>query len=165
MRYNLIRKMDISDGPGVRVSVFLQGCEFHCKNCFNPETWNFDGGKEFTDEHIDEIMKLCGASHIKGLSILGGEPLHPRNIEATTKIAKTFKEKYPNKDLWVWSGFIFDDDMRKKEVFKYIDTLVDGQYVDELHNPTLKWRGSSNQRVIDVQKSLKENKVILVENT
>ena len=165
MRYNLIRKMDISNGPGVRVSVFLQGCEFHCKNCFNPETWNFDGGKEFTDEHIDEIMKLCGASHIKGLSILGGEPLHPRNIEATTKIAKTFKEKYPNKDLWVWSGFIFDDDMRKKEVFKYIDTLVDGQYVDELHNPTLKWRGSSNQRVIDVQKSLKENKVILVENT
>ncbi len=165
MRYNLIRKMDISDGPGVRVSVFLQGCEFHCKNCFNPETWNFDGGKEFTDEHIDEIMKLCGASHIKGLSILGGEPLHPRNIEATTKIAKTFKEKYPNKDLWVWSGFIFDEDMRKKEVFKYIDTLVDGQYVDELHNPTLKWRGSSNQRVIDVQKSLKENKVILVENT
>lgn len=165
MRYNLIRKMDISDGPGVRVSVFLQGCEFHCKNCFNPETWSFDGGKEFTDEHIDEIMKLCGASHIKGLSILGGEPLHPRNIEATTKIAKTFKEKYPNKDLWVWSGFIFDDDMRKKEVFKYIDTLVDGQYVDELHNPTLKWRGSSNQRVIDVQKSLKENKVILVENT
>ena len=165
MRYNLIRKMDISDGPGVRVSVFLQGCEFHCKNCFNPETWNFDGGKEFTDEHIDEIMKLCGASHIKGLSILGGEPLHPRNIEATTKIAKTFKEKYPNKDLWVRSGLIFDDDMRKKEVFKYIDTLVDGQYVDELHNPTLKWRGSSNQRVIDVQKSLKENKVILVENT
>ena len=165
MRYNLIRKMDISDGPGVRVSVFLQGCEFHCKNCFNPETWNFDGGKEFTDEHIDEIMKLCGASYIKGLSILGGEPLHPRNIEATTKIAKAFKEKYPNKDLWVWSGFIFDDDMRKKEVFKYIDTLVDGQYVDELHNPTLKWRGSSNQRVIDVQKSLKENKVILVENT
>ena len=165
MRYNLIRKMDISDGPGVRVSVFLQGCEFHCKNCFNPETWNFDGGKEFTDEHIDEIMKLCGASHIKGLSILGGEPLHPRNIEATTKIAKAFKEKYPNKDLWVWSGFIFDENMRKKEVFKYIDTLVDGQYVDELHNPTLKWRGSSNQRVIDVQKSLKENKVILVENT
>ena len=165
MRYNLIRKMDISDGPGVRVSVFLQGCEFHCKNCFNPETWNFDGGKEFTDEHIDEIMKLCGASHIKGLSILGGEPLHPRNIEATTKIAKAFKEKYPNKDLWVWSGFIFDEKMRKKEVFKYIDTLVDGQYVDELHNPTLKWRGSSNQRVIDVQKSLKENKVILVENT
>lgn len=165
MRYNLIRKMDISDGPGVRVSVFLQGCEFHCKNCFNPETWDFDGGKEFTDEHIDEIMKLCGASHIKGLSILGGEPLHPRNIEATTKIAKAFKEKYPNKDLWVWSGFIFDENMRKKEVFKYIDTLVDGQYVDELHNPTLKWRGSSNQRVIDVQKSLKENKVILVENT
>lgn len=165
MRYNLIRKMDISDGPGVRVSVFLQGCEFHCKNCFNPETWNFDGGQEFTDEHIEQIMKLCGASHIKGLSILGGEPLHPRNIETTTKIAKTFKERYPNKDIWMWSGFVFDDNMRKKDVFKYVDVLVDGQFVDELHNPTLKWRGSSNQRVINVQESLKENKVILVENT
>ena len=164
MRYNLIRKMDISDGPGVRVSVFLQGCEFHCKNCFNPETWNFDGGQEFTDEHIEQIMKLCGASHIKGLSILGGEPLHPRNIETTTKIAKTFKERYPNKDIWMWSGFVFDDNMRKKDVFKYVDVLVDGQFVDELHNPTLKWRGSSNQRVIDVKKTIKKGDIVLYED-
>ncbi len=164
MRYNLIRKMDISNGPGVRVSVFLQGCEFHCKNCFNPETWDFEGGKEFTDEHIEKIMKLCESSNVKGLSILGGEPLHPRNIETTTKIAKAFKENYPDKDIWVWSGFTFDN-MREKEVFKYIDVLVDGQYKDELHSPKLKWRGSSNQRVIDVQKSLNENNVILVENT
>lgn len=164
MRYNLIRKMDISNGPGVRVSVFLQGCEFHCKNCFNPETWDFEGGKEFTDEHIEKIMKLCESPNVKGLSILGGEPLHPRNIETTTKIAKAFKENYPNKDIWVWSGFTFDN-MREKEVFKYIDVLVDGQYKDELHSPKLKWRGSSNQRVIDVQKSLNENNVILVENT
>ena len=161
MRYNLIRKMDISNGPGVRVSIFMQGCEFHCKNCFNPETWDFKGGKEeFTDDTIKEVLELCEPEHIKGLSILGGEPMHPNNIEGTTKLAKAFKEKYPNKTLWIWSGFLFDKDLKDKEVLKYVDTLVDGQYVDELHDFTLKWRGSSNQRVIDVQESLKQGKVI-----
>ncbi len=160
MRYNLVRKMDISNGPGVRVSVFMQGCEFHCKNCFNPETWNFEGGNEFTQDTINEIMDLCGEKHVKGLSILGGEPMHPKNIEATTKLAKVFKEKYPNKNLWVWSGFKFDEDLKNKEVLNYIDVLIDGQYKDELHDPTLKWKGSTNQRVIDVQRSLKNNKII-----
>ena len=160
MRYNVIRKMDISNGPGVRVSVFMQGCAFHCKNCFNPETWDFDGGKEFTDYTIEEVINLCNQGHIKGLSILGGEPMHPNNIEGTTKLAKAFKEKYPEKNIWVWSGFLFDKDLKDKEVLNYIDVLVDGTYKDELHDPTLKWRGSSNQRVIDVQKSLKENKVV-----
>ena len=163
MRYNLIRKMDISNGPGVRVSIFMQGCAFHCKNCFNPETWDFEAGKEFTSETIDEVLELCGQSHIKGLSILGGEPMHPKNIEATTMLAKAFKEKYPEKTIWVWSGFLFDKDLKDKEVLNYIDVLVDGQYVDELHDFTLKWRGSSNQRVIDVQKSLAENQVVLFE--
>ncbi len=162
MKYNVIRKMDISNGPGIRVSVFMQGCEFHCKNCFNPETWNFEDGKDFTQESIDEVMKLCGENHIKGLSILGGEPMHPKNIEATTKLAKEFKEKYPNKNLWVWSGFKFDEDLKDKEVMKYVDVLVDGRYVDDLHDPTLKWKGSSNQRVIDVQNSLKTNEVVLM---
>ena len=148
MKYNLIRKMDISNGPGVRVSVFMQGCEFHCKNCFNPNTWGFDEGTDFTEETIDKILDLCGQDYVKGLSILGGEPMHPRNIEATTKLAKAFKEKYPNKTIWAWSGFLFDKYLKDKEVSKYIDVLVDGQYVDELHDPTLKWRGSSNQRVI-----------------
>ena len=163
MRYNLIRKMDISNGPGVRVSVFMQGCAFHCKNCFNPETWDFNLGIEFTDDTIKTVLDLCGKDHIKGLSILGGEPMHPKNIDGTTKLAKAFKEKYPNKDLWVWSGFLFDRDLKDKEVLKYIDTLVDGQYVDELHDFTLKWRGSLNQRVINVKESLKQNKVILRE--
>ena len=165
MRYNLIRKMDISDGPGVRVSIFMQGCEFHCKNCFNKETWDFEGGQEFCDKTVDEVLELCKKDHIKGLSILGGEPMHPRNIEATTKIAKAFKEKYPEKNLWVWSGFRFDEGLKDKEVMKYVDVLVDGTYKDELHDPTLKWRGSSNQRVIDVQKSLKQKEVVLVPNT
>ena len=161
MRYNLIRKMDISNGPGVRVSIFTQGCSFHCKNCFNKETWDFEGGKEFNQDTIDEVLKLCGQNHIKGLSILGGEPMHPKNIEGTTKLAKAFKEKYPNKSVWVWSGFKFDEDLKDKEVLKYVDVLVDGTYNEELRDPTLKWRGSSNQRVIDVQNSLKENKIIL----
>lgn len=163
MRYNLIRKMDISNGPGVRVSIFMQGCSFHCKNCFNSETWDFNGGKEFNDKVIEEVLDLCKEDHIKGLSILGGEPMHPTNIEGTTALAKAFKERYPNKTLWVWSGFLFDRDLKDKEVLKYVDVLVDGQYVDELHDFTLKWRGSSNQRVIDVQKSLKENKLVTIE--
>ena len=165
MRYNLIRKMDISNGPGVRVAIFMQGCEFHCKNCFNPETWDFNGGKQFSDATIEEVLELCSKDYIKGLSILGGEPMHPNNIEATTALAKAFKEKYPEKNLWVWSGFLFDKDLKDKEVLRYVDVLVDGTYKDELHNPTLKWRGSSNQRVIDVQKSLKQGEVVLVENT
>ena len=161
MRYNKIRKMDISNGPGVRVSIFFQGCAFHCKNCFNPETWSFTAGEEFNDEVIENIIKLCEPDHITGLSMLGGEPMHPKNIAGTTKLAKRFKEVYPNKTLWSWSGFLFDKDLKDKEVMQYIDVLVDGQYVDELRNPTLKWKGSSNQRVIDVQKSLKKDCVVL----
>ena len=163
MRYNKIRKMDIANGPGIRVSIFMQGCTFNCKNCFNPETHDFNGGNDFTDDIIDKIIDLANNDYIKGLSILGGEPLHPINISKTTKLAKTFKEKYPNKTIWVWSGFLFDKDLKDKEILKYIDVLVDGTYIDDLHNPTLKWRGSSNQRVIDVQKSLKKNKLVLID--
>lgn len=162
MRYNKIRKMDISNGPGVRVSIFMQGCSFHCKNCFNPETWDFKSGTEFTDETIDKIIDLANNDYIKGLSILGGEPMHPNNIKGTTKLAKKFKEIYPDKTIWVWSGFLFDRDLKDKEVLNYIDVLVDGRYEDELHDFTLKWRGSSNQRVIDVKKTLKNNKIVLL---
>lgn len=160
MRYAKIRKMDISNGPGVRVSVFMQGCSFHCKNCFNPETWDFNGGLAFNDTVIDQVLDLCREDHISGLSILGGEPMHPNNIEATTQLVKAFKKKYPKKNIWIWSGFLFDQ-LQDKEVLKYIDVLVDGQFVDEKKDPTLKWRGSSNQRVIDIKKSLKEGKVVL----
>ena len=162
MRYNKIRKMDISNGPGVRVSIFLQGCTFNCKGCFNPETHDFNGGKPFTDETVNRVLELCQNENIEGLSILGGEPMHPKNIEGTTKLAKAFKEKFPNKNLWAWSGFLFDRDLKDKEILKYLDTLVDGQFVEELKNPKLKWRGSENQRVIDVQKSLKNNNIVLI---
>lgn len=161
MRYNKIRKMDIADGPGVRVSIFMQGCSFNCKNCFNPETHDFSGGKEFTDETVNHIIDLCNNENIEGLSILGGEPMHQLNIDGTLKLAKMFKKTYPEKNIWVWTGFLFEN-LKEKEVMKYIDVLVDGQYVDELHNPTLKWKGSSNQRVIDVQKSLKNGKIEII---
>ena len=161
MRYNLIRKMDISNGPGVRVSIFMQGCQFHCKNCFNPETWDFNGGKEFTEKTINKVLELSEKDEVKGLSILGGEPMHPVNIEGTTKLAKAFKEKFPEKDIWAWSGFRYED-LKDKEVLKYIDVLVDGTYKDELHDPTLKWKGSSNQRVVDIKKSLESQELELI---
>ena len=161
MRYNKIRKMDISNGPGMRVSIFMQGCSFNCKNCFNKETHDFNGGKEFTDDTIQRVLELCDNENVEGLSILGGEPMHPSNIEGTTKLAKAFKEKFPTKNVWAWSGFSYDKDLKDKEVVKYLDVLVDGQYKDELSNPTLKWKGSENQRVIDVQESLKESDIVL----
>ena len=163
MRYNKIRKMDIANGPGVRVSIFFQGCAFHCKNCFNKETWDFNGGVEFTDDVIDQIIDLAKDDYICGLSILGGEPMHPKNIEATTRLAKKFRETYPEKTIWAWSGFLFDEYTKDKEVSKYLDVIVDGQYIDELRNPKLKWKGSENQRVIDVQKSLKNEQIVLYE--
>ena len=163
MRYNKIRKMDISNGKGVRVSLFVQGCTFNCKNCFNPETHDFNGGKEFTDETISHILELCENENVEGLSLLGGEPMHPNNIEAVTKLAKAFKEKKKKKNLWAWTGFTFENYLKDKEIVNYLDVLVDGQYVDELHDFTLKWRGSSNQRVIDIPKTLKEGKVVLLE--
>ena len=155
MRYNKIRKMDISNGPGVRVSLFVQGCTFNCKGCFNQETHDFNGGKEFTDDTVEHILKLCENDNVEGLSILGGEPLHPKNIEGTTKLAKTFKEKMPNKTLSIWTGYLFDRDLQGKEILNYADVIVDGQFVEELKNPTLEWRGSSNQRVINVREGIK----------
>ncbi len=162
-RYNTIRKMDIADGPGVRVSIFFQGCAFHCKNCFNEETWPFEGGKEFTEKEIDHIIELAREDHIRGLSILGGEPLHPKNIDGSTPLAKKFKETYKNKDIWMWTGFLFDQ-VKDKEIMNYIDFLVDGQYVDELHDFRLMFRGSSNQRIIDVKKSLKKGEIVTVDD-
>ena len=162
MRYNKIRKMDIANGPGVRVSIFLQGCAFNCKNCFNPETHDFNGGKIFDENVAKEVIKLCKNENVKGLSILGGEPLHPKNIEATKMLAKEFKAEFKNneKDIWAWSGYKFENIPNKADL-KDIDVLIDGQYVDELHNPKLNWRGSSNQRIINVKESLKENKPVL----
>lgn len=161
MKYRKIRKIDIADGPGVRVSIFFQGCDFHCKNCFNPETWSWNCGEEFNDEVIDKILDLAKFDYITGLSILGGEPMHPNNIMGTLKLAKAFKTRYPQKTIWAWSGYKYED-ILKPEVLKYLDVLVDGQYIDSKRDPRLKWCGSTNQRVIDVAKSLKENKIVIL---
>ena len=160
MKYNKIRKMDIANGPGIRVSIFMQGCSFHCEGCFSEETWDFNKGKEFTDETIKKVIELCDNTTIKGLSILGGEALHPKNIEGTTKLAKVFKEKFPKKNLWVWTGFLFEN-IKDREVLKYVDVLVDGQFQIKNRNPKLKYCGSTNQRVIDIKKSLKKGEVVL----
>ena len=152
MRYNKVRKMDISNGPGVRVSVFFQGCMFHCKSCFNSETWDFNLGKEYTLDIENKILEFCKEDYIDGLSILGGEPMHPLNIEGTIHLARRFKEMYPKKTLWAWSGYLFDE-IPNKEIFKYIDVLVDGRFMVDKKDPRLKYAGSSNQRVIDVKKT------------
>ena len=120
----------------------------------------FKKGKEFTDETINRVLEVADKDYVQGLSILGGEPLHPTNIEGTIKLAKAFKEKYKDKDIWIWSGYLYDD-VVNKDIFNYIDVLVDGRYEDDLHDFRLKYRGSSNQRVIDIKKTLKQNKIVL----
>jgi len=163
VQYNKIRKMDIANGPGVRVTIFFQGCDFHCKGCFNPETWKFGCGKEFTDETINHILDLCNHEYIKGLSMLGGEPMHDKNIEGSTKLAKAFKEKYPEKSLWSWTGFTYET-IKDKEIMNYLDVLVDGQFKAELFSPKLRWRGSSNQRVIDIKKTRNSKDIVFYED-
>ena len=162
MKYAQIRSMDISDGPGIRVALYTQGCPIHCKGCHNQSTWDFNGGKEFNRGHIKLILDLCDKDYIAGLSILGGEPLVSSNFQDIASLVQQFKIRYPNKTIWLWTGFLFDN-VKNLEIMNYLDTLIDGQYIDELHDFTLKYRGSSNQRVIDVQKSIKENKIILYE--
>ena len=175
MRYAKIRKTDISNGPGIRVSIFVQGCSFHCKGCFNQDTWDFNGGKEFTDEIFDKLIELCIGEHIQGLSILGGEPLHENNIDTVLEIVKRFRKECPGKDIWLWTGFevdpLFDDlilkyeDVRNYlELIKNLDVVVDGQFEIDKANPNLKYKGSANQRVIDVKKTLQNQEIILYEN-
>lgn len=169
MNYAKIRKMDISNGPGIRVSLFVSGCSHHCKDCFNSETWDFKYGHEFTDNQVNKILELLKQDHVRGLSLLGGEPFEPVNQIGLLPLVKKIKELYPEKDIWAWTGFLFDKDLlngkilNKKitlELLKYIDVIIDGKFIKELKDPKLKYMGSSNQRVIDVQKSLLLNKVI-----
>ena len=160
MKYASIRNLDIANGDGVRCTIFVSGCEHRCKNCFNPETWNFDYGKEFTEDTLQLLLDLAKPSHISGLSILGGEPLHPRNRQTVLELAKKFKSVYPEKTIWLWTGFLWED-VAPDLVDSGIDVVVDGQFKEELKDLRLKYRGSSNQRVIDVQKSLEAEEVIL----
>lgn len=171
MNYGEIKLCDIANGIGVRVSLFVSGCRNKCKNCFNPMTWAFNYGKEFDQNAENIIIEQLEKPFIDGLTILGGEPFEPENQSRVLELIKHIKEKVPNKTIWMYSGFTFEELMGyqvsrastdiAKEILKNIDVLVDGRYVDEEKDIRLKFRGSRNQRVINVKETLKENKIIL----
>lgn len=165
MNYAALKKFDIANGPGVRVSLFVSGCRHHCKNCFNREAWDFDFGKPFTKETETEILAELDKDYIKGLSLLGGEPFEPENRAALTELLKKVKDKYPQKPVWCYTGFQFEelDDQTAREMLSLIDVLVDGKFAEELKSPDLIFRGSSNQRIIAVKKSLEAGEVIWLE--
>lgn len=157
MRYTAIKENDIANGPGVNVSFWVQGCKNHCKDCQNPETWSFTGGKEFTKDTLSNLFKALKANGInRNLSILGGEPLCPENIPITKYIIQQVKEKYPETKIYLWSGYYYDELIKnkeiKEEIFPYLDILVDGPYINSQRDITLKWRGSRNQNIIYLKK-------------
>lgn len=153
MYYSVIRPYDIANGPGVRVSLFVSGCRNKCPGCFNPETWNFKYGKEFTWETLHEIERLLKNPNISGLSILGGDPFEPENIQWVETLCAYVKHNCPDRDIWLWSGYDFLDFI-DNPIMNYLDVMVDGRFEEDKKDLRLKWRGSSNQRVIDVKKSV-----------
>lgn len=180
MRYAQIRSMDISNGEGVGVSLFVQGCPFHCFNCFNSETWDFNGGKEWTEEIKDKFMKIIDRPYIKRVSFLGGECLAEQNLDGILDLIKEIRSSFPEKTIWLYTGFTWEDIMyrrmphppkytqvdflqwnKRKEIISLCNVVVDGEYIDEQRNLSKKWAGSYNQRVISVQESLAQNKVVL----
>ena len=165
MNYAALKKFDIANGPGVRVSLFVSGCRHHCKNCFNREAWDFGYGKPFTEETEEEILTELNKDYIKGLSLLGGEPFEPESRAALIKLLKKAKQKNPEKPVWCYTGFEFEKltDPTAAEMLSLIDVLVDGKFEEELKSPDLIFRGSSNQRILDVKKSLDEGKAIWLE--
>jgi len=175
MNYGEIKKVDIANGTGVRVSLFVSGCTHHCKGCFNPETWSFCYGREYTDETENEIMKALAPDYIEGLSLLGGEPFEPENQQILIGLMKRVKREHPKKNIWVYSGYTFEELTGKKcsraftdrvgEMLSMVDVLVDGEFIEELKDISLQFRGSSNQRLIDVKKSLENGTVTEKEHT
>ncbi len=170
MNYATIKNCDIANGPGVRVSLFVSGCRHHCKGCFNEIAWDFDYGTPFTDETIDLILKMLAPNHIQGLTLLGGEPFEPENQPELVKLLRRVKSLYPDKSIWAFSGYLFDKDILPgnlgpaqitEEFVSYLDVLVDGRFVEEKKDLTLRFRGSSNQRLIDVKKSIASDRIVL----
>lgn len=182
MRYASMRNLDISNGEGVGVSLFVQGCPFHCKNCFNSDTWDFNGGKEWTEETKNKFIELINRPYIKRVSFLGGECLAEQNLDEVLKLVKQIRISFPEKTIWLYTGFewnslmskicqptfpdkdferIIEIHKKRKEIISNVDVLVDGEYIDEQKDLTLKWCGSRNQHVIDVKQSIAQNKMIL----
>ena len=150
MKYNIIRQLDIANGPGCRVSLFVQGCSFNCPGCFNTAAKDFSGGQKFTEQTEELILELLKPKHISGLSILGGEPLHPQNRATVLELTKKVKQVYPEKNIWLWTGYLWEE-VRDDLLGSGVDVVVDGKFVEELKDLRLKYRGSSNQRVIDLK--------------
>lgn len=169
MNYAAIKKFDIANGPGVRVSLFVSGCRHRCKNCFNSEAWDFDYGNTFTDDTLNELLEALDKPHIEGFSLLGGEPFEPENQDGVYKILSAIKKNLPDKTVWCYTGFDFekqllagtvgDNELVKKNL-SLIDVLVDGKFVEELKSLDLIFRGSSNQRIIDVARSLEAGRAV-----
>lgn len=160
MNYAKINTHDVANGPGIRVSVFVSGCEHKCPGCFNPETWDFGYGEEFTTETLVGIMRAGNPAYIKGLSVLGGEPLHPKNIEAVTALVFIWKQEYPDKPIWLYTGYRWND-IHHFYLLKHIDVLVDGPFIEAEKDLSLRFRGSRNQRIIDVKKTRETGRVVL----
>ena len=169
MNYADIKRIDVANGEGVRVSVFVSGCNHHCKGCFNECAWDFNYGNKFTEKQEEEVLQDLDHDYISGLTLLGGEPLEPANQEGLLPLVKKAKEKFPDKKIWCYTGFDFEKDVvgkmakqsdTTKELLKYIDVVVDGKFEEDKKDLKLKFRGSSNQRIIEVKESLKENKPV-----
>ena len=171
MNYATIKKNDIANGPGVRVSLFVSGCRHHCRNCFNREAWDFSFGQPFTDAVMDEILAALAPDYVAGLSFLGGEPFEPENQEGLLTLARRFKERFPEKNLWCYTGFSFEQDLLTgavgnpdtvRELLSFLDVLVDGKFIEEEKDASLLFRGSANQNIIDVPASLKAGHMVLL---
>ena len=163
MNYANIKDFDIANGPGIRISLFVSGCTHHCKGYFNKEAWDFDYGQPFTQETIEQIIQMLKPAYVKGLTLLGGEPFEPQNQGAIVELLRRVKAEYPQKSIWAFSGYLFDKDILSgrlgdweitKEYLSYLDVLVDGPFIESKKDLMLRFRGSSNQRLIDVPKSL-----------
>ena len=170
MHYGNIKKFDIADGEGVRVTLFVSGCTNHCKGCFQPATWDFRYGHPFTPETENELLEALKPDYIDGLTLLGGEPFEPDNQRALVPFLRKVRETYPDKTVWSYTGFVYEKDLTEgkrkhtevtEEMLSMIDVLVDGPYIEEKKNVMLSFRGSENQRVIDMKKTLAQGKIIL----
>lgn len=163
MNYAKIKPTDIANGPGVRVSLFVSGCPHRCRGCFNQEAWAYSAGELFTGRTEQKILELCDKPHIAGLSLLGGEPLSSINLQKVTLLAHLFKKTFPDKTIWCYTGYLWEE-VRDLMIMRYLDVVVDGRFVEELKDLQLRFKGSSNQRIIDVQKSLRQGRVVLWED-
>ena len=170
MNYAELKKNDIANGPGVRVSLFVSGCLHHCEDCFNEIAWDFSYGRPFTEETIEKVIEYMKPSYVKGVTILGGEPMEPQNQPGVLSLLKKVREVYPEKSIWLFSGYDFEKDIlghmletipETKEILSCLEVLVDGEFVEELKNLSLRFKGSSNQRTILVQESLEAGQVVL----